>query len=150
MTPGWGRNSWAEEPFKFGDCLFLPLMRPALSSTHKFLLTPFHLPHSLPVSYFRTTADVFKPAWNFGNPGLCQGIWERKLTQSPGIWCQHLPMFLQGGGGVNVHPDGFGSKRMCSEQVGGASPPAGNYATCLFGSQCSLVKYLCFLRVGEV
>lgn len=35
-----------------------------------------------------------------------------------------------------VHPDGFDSRHMCSEQVGRASPPPGNYGTCLLGSQC--------------
>lgn len=52
-TPGWGRNSWAEEPFKFGDCLFLALMTPPPWSAPKFLSTPVHLPHSRLDSYFQ-------------------------------------------------------------------------------------------------
>lgn len=48
--------------------------------------------------------------------------------------------------GVCVYSDGFGSRHMCSEQVGQASLPAGNSGMCLFGL-CSLVKYLHFLGV---
>ena len=50
--------------------------------------------------------------------------------------------------GWSVHPDGFGSIPMYSEQVGQASSPAGNYGMCLFGSRFSLVKYLCLLGWG--
>lgn len=98
VTPGWGRNSWAEAPFQFGDWLFLPLMMtPAPSSSHKFLLTPFHLLHSLPASYRSGALQLRCP----GQPGiwgiLCQRIWKRRLTQSPCSWHQHWPIFFQGG-----------------------------------------------------
>lgn len=60
------------------------------------------------------------------------------------------PYFLQVGVvGWSMHPDGFSSIHVYSEQVGQASSPADNYGMCLFGSRFSLVKYLCLLGVGR-
>lgn len=123
-TPGWGRNSWAEEPFKCGDCLFLAHMTPAPRSAPKFLSTPVHLPHSRLNSYF-WAADVWGVPGSAAGSGRGGSPSHQPLGTSIGLYFSRVV------GGV--YPAGFGSRHVCSEQVGQASPPAASCGTRLFG-----------------
>lgn len=132
MASGWGRNSWAEAPFKFGNWLFLPLMMtPAPSSGHTFLLTPFRLPPSLPESYCAGALPLRCP----GQPGIwgisARGSGRGGLLSHHAVGTSIGPCFSRVG--VCARPGGFGSRHVCSEQAGQASPPAGNSGLCLSG-----------------
>lgn len=86
----------------------------------------------------------------WGMLGSVGGFERGGLRSHQALGASVCPYFSQVGVvGWSVHPDGFGSIHVYSEQVGQASSPADNYGMCLFGSRFSLVKYLCLLGVGR-
>lgn len=149
MTPGWGRHSWAEEPFKLMTAYSfhswdLSQAQPTNSFSHHFI----SLIHCQVLTFRSTTAHISKSARNLGNPGLCQRIWERRFTQSPGTGgslCLYFPGVEVGG----FHPHGFGSRHVCSEQVRQASQPDGNYGVTSLGHNAEPCEIPFFPRGGE-
>lgn len=122
-----------------------------------FLLAP--APDSSSVSFFsHHSLFLLLPALPFQAQQAQQGFGE-SLAFLPGLGGENvrekgylisrhvaltLPVFLRGGACTRW----FRFQGQCSDRVGRASPPAGNYGMCLFGSRCSLVKHL-FLRGGQ-
>lgn len=115
-----------------GGCLLLPLRTPVPSST---LIPPHTTPSpTLSDSYCQEHLWLLSPepreAW--GVLGSACGSGRGGLPSHRAFGTNIGPYFSRVGG-VCVHLVGFGSRHVCSEQVGRASLPAGNSGMCLFG-----------------
>lgn len=108
----------------------------------EFLLTPFPIPF-VARSTFPGSLQARR---GFGESlAFLPGLGGEDVREEGYLISRHvaptLPVFLRGGACTRW----FRFQGQCSDRVGRASPPAGNYGMCLFGSRCSLVKHL-FLR----
>lgn len=111
----------------------------------EFLLTPFPIPFVARSTF----PGSLQARQGFGESlAFLPGLGGEDVREEGYLISRHvaltLPVFLRGGACTRW----FRFQGQCSDRVGRASPPAGNYGMCLFGSWCSLVKHL-FLRGGQ-